>query len=270
MASGGSEEERGLSTVAEDGKTVPGGHPCADVVASYLPLVDFLAEALGPTAEIVLHDLRRKEHSMIAIRNGELTGRRAGDATATEFALRMARRAEERGKPYMANYFGQPAGEKILRSSTYFIRDEDRSVVGMLGINVDLTQLLATRQMVDRLLGLAGADPAGFPLPGPLGSALSSERGRGGPDRDPGFEEEAPAAENPDRSVEQVEQMVYAVLDRVLSACKVAPPRLTAREKREVVEELNARGVFLLKGVVTEVARRLAVSEQTVYRYLKS
>ena len=48
-----------------------------------------------------------------------------------------------------------------------------------------------------------------------------------------------------------------------------APSRLTAREKREVVEELNARGVFLLKGVVTEVARRLSVSEQTVYRYLK-
>ena len=63
--------------------------------------------------------------------------------------------------------------------------------------------------------------------------------------------------------------MVYSVLERVLSACKAAPSRLTAREKREVVEELNARGVFLLKGVVTEVARRLSVSEQTVYRYLK-
>ena len=67
-----------------------------------------------------------------------------------------------------------------------------------------------------------------------------------------------------------VERMVYAVLDRVLSSCKASPARLTAREKREVVEELNARGVFLLKGAVTEVARRLAVSEQTVYRYLKS
>lgn len=226
----------------------------ADVVASYLPLVDFLAEALGPTAEVVLHDLRRQEHSIIAIRNGDLTGRRAEDSTVTEFALRMARRAEERGSPYMANYFGQPAGEKILRSSTYFIRDETGSVVGILGINVDLTQLLAARETVDRLLGMP------FPDPDP-NLAASPAPSRPIPGPDPGLDFSEPR--------QDVERMVYAVLDRVLSSCKASPARLTAREKREVVEELNARGVFLLKGVVTEVARRLGVSEQTVYRYLK-
>lgn len=247
----GGKTEKDIDPAAECGELMPGNPAFSDVVASYLPLVDFLAEALGPTAEIVLHDLRREDHSMIAIRNGELTGRRAGDATATEFALRMARRAEERGKPYMANYFGQPAGEKILRSSTYFIRDEAGSVVGILGINVDLTQLLAARQTVDRLLGLAVSEPLPFP-PSPT-SALEPGNGV--------------VAEEPDRNVEH---MVYSVLERVLSACKADPSRLTVREKREVVEELNARGVFLLKGVVTEVARRLAVSEQTVYRYLKN
>ena len=132
-------EDRAEDRAAEYGGVLSSPLASADVVASYLPLVDFLAEALGPTAEVVLHDLRRQEHSIIAIRNGDLTGRRAEDSTVTEFALRMAQRAEERGSPYMANYFGQPTGEKILRSSTYFIRDETGSVVGILGINVDLT-----------------------------------------------------------------------------------------------------------------------------------
>lgn len=237
---------RAVDTEEENGGAAGGKSASGDVVASYLPLVDFLAEVLGPTAEVVLHDLRRQGHSMVAIRNGELTGRRAGDATATEAALRMARRAEERGEPYAANYFGQPAGDKILRSSTYFIRDEKRNVVGILGVNVDLTQLMAARQTVDRLLGLekSGGVPA-VPFVG---------------------ESRGPRRDEADRNVEH---MVYSVLERVLSACKAAPSRLTAREKREVVEELNARGVFLLKGVVTEVARRLSVSEQTVYRYLK-
>lgn len=259
MASEGSEREQGASVLAE-GAEASAERPCADVVASYLPLVDFLAEALGPTAEVVLHDLRLRENSMIAIRNGEVSGRSAG-ATATEFAHKMARRAEEQGKSYMANYLGQPAGEKILRSSTYFIRDGERNVVGLLGINVDVTQLLAARQTVDQLLGLAetgeGRAPAVFSSGANPG--LSKTAPIAGDERSP--------EERPDRNVEH---MVYAVLDRVLSACKAAPSRLTAREKREVVEELNARGVFLLKGVVTEVARRLAVSEQTVYRYLKS
>ena len=243
-------------TASEQGGGVPKPPASPDVVAAYLPLVDFLAEALGPTAEIVLHDLRRKEHSMIAIRNGKLTGRRAEDSTATEFAHRMARRAEERGSPYVANYFGQPAGEKILRSSSFFIRDEAGSVVGILGINVDLTQLLAAREAVDRLLGMAFPDPN--PDPNPAASPVPS---RSTPVPDVGADFSKPRHD--------VERMVYAVLDRVLSSCKAPPARLTAHEKREVVEDLNARGVFLLKGAVTEVARRLAVSEQTVYRYLK-
>lgn len=257
MGSEGSERKLGTNAAVEGAK-VSAERPCADIVASYLPLVDFLAEALGPTAEVVLHDLRLKDNSIIAIRNGEVTGRSAG-ATATEFAHKMARRAEEKEKSYMANYFGQPAGEKILRSSTYFIRDGERNVVGLLGINVDLTQLLEARRTVDRLLGMALGE-------GPMSAEFSSEAGDV-PQTDPVAGDARPPEERPDRNVEH---MVYAVLDRVLSACKAAPSRLTAREKREVVEELNARGVFLLKGVVTEVARRLAVSEQTVYRYLKS
>lgn len=244
---------------AGHGEVLSSAFASSDIVASYLPLVDFLAEALGPTAEVVLHDLRRQEHSIIAIRNGDLTGRRAEDSTVTEFALRMARRAEERGSPYMANYFGQPTGEKILRSSTYFIRDETGSVVGILGINVDLTQLLAARETVDRLLGMAFPDP-NRAAPPPLSRPISD------PDPNPNPDAGSDLAE----PRHDVERMVYAVLDRVLSSCKAPPARLTAREKREVVEDLNARGVFLLKGAVTEVARRLAVSEQTVYRYLKS
>jgi predicted transcriptional regulator YheO len=44
---------------------------------------------------------------------------------------------------------------------------------------------------------------------------------------------------------------------------------MTPEEKKELVDALNDRGVFLLKGVVSEVADRLEVSEQTIYRYLK-
>ena len=40
-------------------------------------------------------------------------------------------------------------------------------------------------------------------------------------------------------------------------------------EKRQVVAQLSQRGFFNLKGAVSIVAKRLDVSEQTVYRYLK-
>ena len=229
-----------------------------EIIQSWLPLVDFLAEAFGPTAEIVLHDLRNKEHSMIAIRNGHLTGRKAGTATATDFALQLARHGENKKKTYVANYFGRPAGgEKILRSSTFFIRDEQSHVIGMLGINIDLTQLWSARKTLDQLMMLG---TSGVLNGGPADKTI------------PFFPENAtadgPVSENGGDAT--IEVMVRSVLKQVLDGCTVEPSRMTPSEKREVVEELNTRGVFLLKGVVTEVAQRLEVSEQTVYRYLKS
>ena len=246
-----------------------------DIVQSYLPLVDFLAETLGPTAEVVLHDFRLKEHSMVAIRN-DITGRKAGDATMTEDAQQMVRRAEKRGKPFVTNYFSSPVGKRILRSSTYFIRDEEEHIVGILGVNVDVTELWAARNTVDRLLTLGTEiklEPdahRGEPFSGGLPFAaqgLSEDFG----DEPDSFDSDAAElvpAETPSNG-SPVETMVYAVLDEVLASCGSEPKRLMAREKKELVEELNDRGVFLLKGAVTEVARRLAVSEQTVYRYLK-
>ena len=45
--------------------------------------------------------------------------------------------------------------------------------------------------------------------------------------------------------------------------------RMLPEEKRQVVANLNQKGAFFLKGAVGLVARRLGVSEQTIYRYLR-
>jgi len=39
--------------------------------------------------------------------------------------------------------------------------------------------------------------------------------------------------------------------------------------KRRIARQLQEYGVFELKGQVSEVAKRLGVSEKTIYRYLK-
>ena len=47
-----------------EGKTPMTLHP---ILASYIPVLKGLAEALGPDYEIVLHDTSDPEHSVIAI-----------------------------------------------------------------------------------------------------------------------------------------------------------------------------------------------------------
>lgn len=54
----------------------------------YVSLVDFLAEFMGENTEVVLHDMTDWHHSVVAIRNGYISGRKVGDPI-TEVSLRI-------------------------------------------------------------------------------------------------------------------------------------------------------------------------------------
>ena len=59
-----------------------------------LPIVRGLAEMFGPDCEVVLHDVRRLPHSIVAIENGGVTGRTVGDVP-TDRMLRSLRNLDE-------------------------------------------------------------------------------------------------------------------------------------------------------------------------------
>jgi len=209
-------------------------------VRSYLPLIDFLAEVVGPFSEVVLHDVRDKEHSLVAIRNGQLSGREVG-APMTDFASRILERGEHNGKNFITNYLGKAGSSgKFLKSSTYFIRDDDGTIIGMLGINTDLSPYWEVQRVMEHFLSVDDAISIG----GKSGADASEKRA-------------------------SIGDMVQDLITGELDALDVDPARLTFEEKKEVVEALNDKGVFLLKGTISEVAQRLDVSEQTIYRYLK-
>ncbi len=208
-------------------------------VRAYLPLVDFLAEIAGPYSEVVLHDISDSTHSLVAIRNGQLSGREVG-APMTDFAAHVLRHGRHEGRDYITNYLGKAGSSgKFLKSSTFFIRDDDGEIIGMLGINTDLSALSEVHRVLGALLAVDESVSNG------VGSNESDE------------------------GVLSVREMVYTVIEQVMATHAVNPVRMTMEEKKAVVELLNEKGVFLLKGTVADVAARLEVSEQTVYRYLK-
>lgn len=62
--------------------------------------------------------------------------------------------------------------------------------------------------------------------------------------------------------------MIDKVLEEASIRFNAAPGRLKADEKRSIIREMDSRGVFLAKGSVMEVARKLQSSKATIYRYL--
>ena len=112
-----------------------------DLMNYYMNLVPFLGEALGKSFEVAVLDCRTE--SIVAITNNHISGRSVG-APMTDFAKKMVSSGEWRNRDYIASYSGHTENNKLLRSSTYFIKSGD-TLLGMLCINMDTTdyQLLS-------------------------------------------------------------------------------------------------------------------------------
>jgi predicted transcriptional regulator YheO len=208
-------------------------------LSPFIMLVDFLAEQLGPNHEIVLHDLTHLNHSIIAIRNNNISGREVG-GPATDLVLKIMKENDYPKKDYICNYKGYAKGGKQFRSSTFFIRNESGGLIGMLCINSDITAL---NKLVDAVQCIVAYNN--------LNDIELSE---------------VSYSENLSSSIEE---LTLSSVQSIIKGKHVSPERMTPEEKMDIVGELNKKGIFLLKGAVSEVAHHLKTSEATIYRYLQ-
>ncbi|MCC3279960.1 PAS domain-containing protein [Arthrobacter sp. zg-Y40] len=220
--------------------------------APYLGMMDFLGALLGPRSEIVLHDTTDLNRSVVALTNGYVSGRALG-APATDLVLKVLRNGEHHDTDYFANYLAESAAGGRFRSSTFFIRDSEAAVIGLLCINIDDTALVAARDALDALTATgsirkeAATAPNSTPSPYPP----------------------APIGAVAERLSTSVEDLTLDSVSRHVASQNVPPLRMTSDEKMAIVRDLDEAGTFLLKGSVAKAASALHVSEPTVYRYLK-
>lgn len=209
----------------------------------YISLVAFLGEALGKQCEVVLHDVTNLEHSIVAIANGEVSGRSVG-APATNFLLKLLQQANDHGKaPYVVNYYGKSANGHPLRSSSYFIHGDDGEVIGALCLNYDVQQYADLRRKLDALMLFSGAPAATAP-------------------------DSHPSADVAESMYQTVEDAIAQLIRQELDSYAVPPERLSPKERLAIVRGLYKNGFFMLKGGLSALADVLGVSEPTIYRYL--
>jgi predicted transcriptional regulator YheO len=74
------------------------------ILQHYIKLTEFLGKALGPDYEVALHDLTRKDRSIIAIANNYISGREVG-APLTNMALSSLRDKSYERMDYHLHYY---------------------------------------------------------------------------------------------------------------------------------------------------------------------
>ncbi len=137
------------------------GSPALDaerdaIIGALVPVVDGIAATFGPVCEVVLHDYRRPERSVVAVA-GALTGRSVGGAMS-EIGLRMLARGDEAADEL--NYLTRTRNGRRLTSSTMVLRDSTGAVFGALCVNVDVTAVQQAQDLLAGIAGSAAAQPA--------------------------------------------------------------------------------------------------------------
>lgn len=191
-------------------------------------VVPGLAATFGRSCEVVLHDYRLGERSVVAV-GGDVTGRHLGGAIS-EIGLGMLARGEDATAEL--NYVTRTPSGRTVKSSTLPLRDDDGALVGALCVNLDVTALQQAGDMLADLAGLAGL--AAPPVPSTT------------------------FTDDFDEVVEAVVRAEERTLGKPVGT-------LSRRERLPLLKALDERGVFAVRGAAPKIAARLGISRASLY-----
>ena len=199
----------------------------------YKRLAHALALQFGSGCEVVVHDLESTDpsHSIVAIENGHVTGRKLGDGPS-HVVLEALHAGGAKLEDRLA-YLTKTADGKILKSSTVFIRDDDGRTVGIFAVNYDITIL---RAMGDTIAEVVGTEPS--------------------------------APREPEPIVRSVADLLDDLIEQSVQLVGTPVALMTKEEKVRAIRYLNDTGAFLITKSGPKVCKYFGISKYTLYNYL--
>ena len=67
---------------------------------------------------------------------------------------------------------------------------------------------------------------------------------------------------------DNINEVLNSIVDKTIESFGKPVAFITKEEKVNIVEILNEKGVFMIKGAIDHVAKVLCVSRYTIYNYL--
>ena len=191
-----------------------------------------IAAEFGSSCEVVVHDLsRHPDHTIVAIENGHVSGRKVGDG-ASYVVLEQLQTQDQSPRDQLGYLTKTPDG-KILKSSTLYIRNSRGKVCAILAINHDISPLLMAEGALRELTATA-----------------------------------QPAAAEPEKIIKINELLDDLIAQSVALVGKPAAV-MNREEKIRALRFLDENGAFLVSKSSEKVRRYFGISKYTLYAYLE-
>ena len=202
------------------------------LIEFYTRLAHGIATQFGSNCEVVVHDLQSgdREHSIVAIENGHVTGRKIGDGPS-HIVLQSLQNSDTQLEDRLA-YLTKTKDGKILKSSTIYIRDDRGKIIGIFGINFDISLLAAAADQLSTFTGTESGESQAEPISMNIADLLDE------------------------------------LIDQSTRAVGKPAALMTKDDKVQFVRLLNEAGAFLITKSGPKVCQYLGISKYTLYSYL--
>lgn len=199
-----------------------------------------LATAIGNKAEAVLHDFAFLPNSIVSIGGADLTKRVIGGPT-TDVLLRQLRATD----PHNLINYSTVINDRPLRSSTLIVSDSNRTPIGALCLNVDISDWNTLRDLLETLTSITHPSSS-----------------------NPAYDLHSPTTPLSEAFPQTVEELTSSMIDTAIAKTKIPVTLMKKPQKLDIVRDLDNRGIFLVRDAVETVADALGVTRFTIYNYL--
>lgn len=204
----------------------------SDRFDNWIRLTHALAVHLGSSSEIVLHDLSGEDpdHTIIAIENGSISGRKVGDGPSV-IASDVMSQPDSPVEDQLA-YLTRTRDGKMMKSTSLFIRDDNGKIIGLLAINTDLSLMIAAEQALHQFNSSSSPEPV------------------------------------PTQITNNVADLLDTLIDQSIKQIGKPPKLMDKNEKVQAIRFLNDSGAFLITKSGPRICQIFGISKYTLYSYL--
>lgn len=190
-----------------------------------------IAAQFGNGCEVVIHDLNKHpDHSIVAIVNGHVSGRKVGDG-ASGVVLEQMRTNDPEPKDHLSYLMKTPDG-KILKCSTVYIRNSRGKVSGILSINYDISSLMMVESAIHELIST-----------------------------------KEPVSAEPEKIV-NISDLLEDLIQQSVALVGKPVALMNKDDKVRAIQFLNQNGAFLVTKSGDKIARYFGISKYTLYSYI--
>ena len=209
----------------------------------YSIIVNFLEKTFGDMAEITLYSFENKKEGELISKSSNCSFELGSPVPKTlGKILEKYEKSKKGGLNFVTNFPGKGNDGQLFRVSTFFIKNDKKCLRGAFNIRIDISNMIGAANFLNELL-----------------KAIT------------GGEERNIAKESDEvDELGTIEEYAQYVINQYFSNLKKPVDAMSTSEKIEVVKNLNQKGIFHVRGSISELAHRFNTSEKTIYRYLST